>query len=134
RMLLREADSDGMRGLLLNIARVLAFCALGRSFATHGCAAGKGAISAISRAAAVCYAPHRVRIDAIAPDRVRTPVRRRAQDDPAPVEYMRVKQPLPGGLLEPGDIASTALFLLSPAARSITGQVISVDGGWTVSA
>src|SRR5690606_32596843 len=129
-----EPDSDGMRGVLLNMASVLAFSPSARSFATHGYAASKGAIIAMSRSAAAYYAPHGIRINAIAPGLVRTPMSRRAQDDPAIVEYMRVKQPLPGGLLEPGDIASTALFLLSPAARSITGQVISVDGGWTVSA
>jgi len=134
RMLLQEPDSDGMRGVLLNMASVLAFSPSARSFATHGYAASKGAIIAMSRSAAAYYAPHGIRINAIAPGLVRTPMSRRAQDDPAIVEYMRVKQPLPGGLLEPGDIASTALFLLSPAARSITGQVISVDGGWTVSA
>jgi NAD(P)-dependent dehydrogenase (short-subunit alcohol dehydrogenase family) len=46
---------------------------------------------------------------------------------------MRHKQPLPGGLLDADEIAEAALFLLSDAARYITGQVINVDGGWTVS-
>src|SRR5690606_19287991 len=97
-------------------------------------AASKGAVIAMSQSAAAYYAPHGIRINVIAPGLVRTPMSRRAQENPAIVDYMRVKQPLAGDLLEAGDVASAALFLLGPGSRSITGQVLSVDGGWTVSA
>jgi enoyl-[acyl-carrier-protein] reductase (NADH) len=57
----------------------------------------------------------------------------RAQNDPSLLEFMKHKQPLSQSLLESKEIAQVALFLLSDAARNITGQVVAVDGGWTVS-
>jgi NAD(P)-dependent dehydrogenase (short-subunit alcohol dehydrogenase family) len=56
----------------------------------------------------------------------------RAASDPESMVYVAAKQPLAGGLLEPDDIASAALFLLSDDASRITGQVLDVDGGWGV--
>jgi enoyl-[acyl-carrier-protein] reductase (NADH) len=50
------------------------------------------------------------------------------------MEYVAHKQPLTRGLLAADDIARTACFLLGKESSSITGQVITVDGGWTVSA
>ncbi len=49
------------------------------------------------------------------------------------MEFMAHKQPLSGGMLEADDVAQAALFLLSEESRHMTGQVITVDGGWTVS-
>jgi enoyl-[acyl-carrier-protein] reductase (NADH) len=48
-------------------------------------------------------------------------------------EYMTHKQPLTRGLLSAEDVAKTACFLLRRDSSPITGQVITVDGGWTVS-
>jgi NAD(P)-dependent dehydrogenase (short-subunit alcohol dehydrogenase family) len=49
------------------------------------------------------------------------------------MDFMAHKQPLSGAMLEAGDIARAALFLLGEESRHITGQVLAVDGGWTVS-
>jgi NAD(P)-dependent dehydrogenase (short-subunit alcohol dehydrogenase family) len=57
----------------------------------------------------------------------------RAQSDEAILSRMKTKQPLAADLLEPEDVASAAVFLLSDEARHITGQVLGVDGGWAVS-
>ena len=57
----------------------------------------------------------------------------RAASDPETVEFAAWKQPLVGGLLEPEDVADAAAFLLSSEARAITGQVLKVDGGFSVS-
>ena len=57
----------------------------------------------------------------------------RAQGDPRLLEYMAGKQPLTLGLLSPDDIAKTAYFLLRKDSSPITGQVVTVDGGWAVS-
>ena len=47
--------------------------------------------------------------------------------------YAERKQPLAGGFLQAGDIAAAVAWLCGEASSQITGQVIAVDGGWTVS-
>jgi NAD(P)-dependent dehydrogenase (short-subunit alcohol dehydrogenase family) len=69
----------------------------------------------------------------IAPGLVRTPMSRRAQSDEEILEWLKVKQPLAGGMLTPNEVARAALFLLSDEAGQITGQVLQVDAGWSVS-
>ena len=133
RMLAQEPDGDGLRGAILNMASVLAFSPAAPLFATHAYAASKGAVIAMSRSAAAYYAPHGIRINVIAPGLVRTPMSRRAQESPETLDYVRRKQPLVNDLLDARDVAATALFLLGSEARTITGQVLPVDGGWTVS-
>ena len=124
---------DGLRGNILNMASVLGLAPQAQHFATHAYAASKGAILSLSRAMAAYYAPHKIRVNAIAPALVRTPMSRRAQTDPAVLEKMKSKQPLADGLIEPDDVARAALFLLGDGARMITGDVLAVDAGWSVS-
>jgi NAD(P)-dependent dehydrogenase (short-subunit alcohol dehydrogenase family) len=64
---------------------------------------------------------------------VRTPMTARAQANPKIAEYMIHKQPLTKGLLSAEDVARTACFLLRSASGPITGQIVTVDGGWAVS-
>ena len=87
----------------------------------------------MSMAAAAYYAPSGIRVNIIAPGLVRTPMTARAQADPQITEYMLHKQPLSKGLLSAEDVARTACFLLSSSSGPITGQVVTVDGGWAVS-
>jgi len=122
------------RGTILNMASVSSFHPEPVHFAAHAYAAAKGAIEALTVSTASYYARHGIRINAIAPGLVRTPMSLRAQSDPAILEFIRHKQPMTGGILEPEDVARTALFLLSEDSSPITGQILNVDGGWTVSA
>lgn len=133
RMLRQEPGPDGLRGTILNMASVLAFSPQGRHFATHAYAASKGAILALSRAMAATYAPHKIRVNAIAPGLVRTPMSARAQADPEILALMKSKQPLAENLLDAEDVARAAIFLLGPEARAVTGDTLVVDGGWGVS-
>ncbi len=121
------------RGAILNCGSVLARHPQAGHFATVGYAASKGAIEAMSVSAAAYYAPAGIRINVIALGLVRTPMSARAQANPQITEYISHKQPLTRGMLSAEDVAATACFLLGNDSSPITGQIVTVDGGWTVS-
>jgi NAD(P)-dependent dehydrogenase (short-subunit alcohol dehydrogenase family) len=134
REVLRVWTRDSYQGAALNIGSVLAQHPQREHFATVGYAASKGAIEAMTLSAAAYYAPAGIRINVLAPGLVRTPMSARAQGDVGVMKYVAHKQPLTNGLIAPEDIAKTACFLLRKDSSPITGQVITVDGGWAVSA
>ena len=134
REVLRVWSRDSCKGVILNMGSVLAQHPQREHFATAGYAASKGAVEAMTLSAASYYAPAGIRINVIAPGLVRTPMSARAQSDARVLEYIARKQPLTHGLIAPEDIAKTACFLLRKDSIPITGQVITVDGGWAVSA
>ena len=120
------------RGAILNMASVLAFAPERRFFASHAYAASKGAIVSLSKAMASYYAPHGIRVNAIAPALVETPMSQRAGASAEIMAFMRDKQPL-GAMMSAADVAGMAVFLLGDRARAITGTVVTVDAGWCVS-
>lgn len=121
-------------GAILNMGSVLGWSPSPTFFATHVYAAAKSAVLGFSTATAAYYAPHGIRVNVIAPAVVDTPMARRAVQDPAIAAFVRSKQPLDGGRIGvPEDCDGAAVFLLSDSARFITGQVLAVDGGWSVS-
>ena len=124
---------NAQAGVILNCGSVLARHPQPAHFATIGYAASKGAIEAMSLAAAAYYAPNGIRINVVAPGLVRTPMSARAQANPRITAYMTHKQPLTKGMLSAGDVARSACFLLRSDSSPITGQIVTVDGGWTVS-
>ncbi|MBL9139331.1 MAG: SDR family oxidoreductase [Verrucomicrobiales bacterium] len=132
-MLRQPIGPNGLRGSILNMASVLAWSPSPHYFATHAYAASKAAIIGFSRAMAAHYAPERIRINVIAPALVRTPMSQRAQQDSQILDFMKTKQPLVGDLLNAEHVARAALFLLGDDASAITGDVLTVDGGWCVS-
>lgn len=132
-MLQQDINEAGLRGTILNMASVLAFSPEPRHFASHAYAASKGAIISLSKAMASYYAPHKIRVNAIAPALIRTPMSQRAQTNSAIVDLMKIKQPLVEDLIEAEEVAKASLFLLSDESRHITGEVLTVDGGWNVS-
>lgn len=133
REVLRLWNRNSQPGAILNTGSVVAQHPQREHFATVAYAASKGAVEAMTLSAAAYYAPAGIRINVIAPGLVRTPMSARAQNDPRLLEYMAGKQPLTRGLLSPDDIAKTACFLLRKESSPITGQVVTVDGGWAVS-
>lgn len=132
RMLARETDARGHRGAIVHMSSALAAFPDGERFATHAYAASKGAIDSLTRAMASAYAGLGIRVNAVAPGLTRTPMSARAQSDPDLLKLMQARQPLANGLLDPMDVARAALFLLGPNSAMITGQVLYVDGGWSV--
>jgi NAD(P)-dependent dehydrogenase (short-subunit alcohol dehydrogenase family) len=133
RMLAQDPDAAGRRGAVLLMSSVLAWEPSPRHFGTHGYAASKGAIEALMRSASAWYAPHGIRLNAIAPALTATPMSERAQRDEAVLAVARARMPLSGGPIDVADLVGTALWLLSDDARIVTGQVVTVDGGWSVS-
>jgi NAD(P)-dependent dehydrogenase (short-subunit alcohol dehydrogenase family) len=132
-MLGQPVRAAGLRGAVLNMGSVSAFSPEPEHFAAHAYQAAKGAVVSLSLAMAAYYAPHKIRVNVVAPGLVRTPMSRRAQSDAEIMEFIRNKQRLAGGILEPEDVARAAVFLLSDEARHITGEVLTVDGGWRLS-
>ena len=114
------------------MASVLAFAPERKFFASHAYAASKGAIVSLSKAMASYYAPHGIRVNAIAPALVETPMSKRAGENAEIMAFMRDKQPL-GAMMSAADVAGMAVFLLGDRARAITGTVVTVDAGWCVS-
>src|SRR5262249_52037201 len=120
-------------GAILNVASVLAFSPSPRLFDTIAYTAAKGGIIAMSRLAAARYALDGIRVNVIAPGLIDTPMSARAGSDPAILAYLQSKQPLRGGPGLAEDCSDAAAFLCSDGARFVTGAVLPVDGGWSVS-
>lgn len=121
-------------GVVLNMGSVLGCSPAPHHFATHVYAAAKSAINGFTKSCAAYYAPHNIRFNVVAPALVETPMAQRAVANDDIMQYVRHKQPLAGGRAGlPQDLDGAVVFLLSDAARYITGQVLAVDGGWSVS-
>lgn len=122
----------GQRGVILNMASILGLHPEPKHFAAIGYAAAKGGIIAMTRAAAAFYAPKQIRINAIAPALVHTPMSARASENSAILKFIKQKQPLSGGMILVADAAAASVFLLTDASRAITGEVLEVDAGWNL--
>ncbi len=126
------ARGSATRGSIVLVSSVLASHPVPELFGTHAYAAAKGGIEALGRAMAATYARDGIRVNVVAPGLTETPMATRAAADPATTAFAAVKQPLVGGFVGPEDVAGAGLFLLSDEAAAITGQVLAVDGGWSV--
>src|SRR5688572_24391306 len=121
-------------GSILNMSSVLGFSPSPHFFATHAYAAAKAAVVGFTKSAAAYYAPMGIRLNVLAPALVATPMSQRAQGDSEVLAFIATKQPLDGGRIgQPGDLDAAAVYFMSDAAKFVTGQVLAVDGGWSVS-
>ena len=132
RMLAQPPNSSGTRGSILLMGSVTATDPAPEFFATHAYAAAKGAINALMVTMAATSLPDRIRVNVIAPGLTATPMAGRAAGDRAIRAYAARKQPLAGEMMDPDEVAQAAVFLLSDESRTITGQLLKVDGGWSV--
>ena len=114
------------RGAIVNIASING---LRGKFGQANYAASKGGLIAFTRAVAKELARERVRVNAVAPGFIDTPMTRAL---PEPVLAQARAEAVLGRLGDPADIAHAVLFLVSPLASHITGQVLVVDGGQTI--
>lgn len=121
-------------GAIVNVASVLAWSPSPTYFATHVYAAAKAGIIGLSKSVAAHYASANIRCNVLAPGLIQTPMSQRAAGDEKIMKFIATKQPLDGGRIgRPDDLDAAVVYLLSDVSRFVTGQVLAVDGGWTLS-
>lgn len=91
-------------------------------------ATAKGAINGLVLAAAATYAPRNIRVNAVAPGLVDTPLASKITSSELALKASTAMHPL-GRIGKPDDVASAICWLLDPATTWVTGQIISIDGG-----
>src|SRR5699024_8504354 len=125
-----EQHLKANRGAIVNIASKTALTGQGN---TSGYCASKGGQLALTREWAAALCEHGVRVNAVIPAEVATPMYERwldVFDDPAAARaHITARIPLGRRMTQPEEIADSAVFLLSPRASHTTGQWLVVDGG-----
>jgi len=92
--------------------------------------AAKHAVIGLTKAAAVEYAGHGIRINALAPGLVQTPMTKDWYDDPQMRQFFIANTPL-GRFAQPEEVANMVLYLCSDTASFAVGQTFTIDGGYT---
>lgn len=134
RAAIRHFLKEKQPGSILNMGSVLGYSPAPKYFYTHAYAAAKAAIIGFSKSLASYYAKDNIRVNVLAPALTETPMARRAAGDEEILGYIKTKQPLDDGRISnPKDLDLAACFFLSDQSGFTTGQVLAVDGGWTVS-
>ena len=113
-------------GKIVNIASLLSFQG---GIRVPSYAAAKSGVAGVTKALANELAPHGIQVNALAPGYIATNNTAALQADAA--RNRQILERIPAGRWgNPQDIAGAAVFLASPAADYVTGQVLAVDGGW----
>jgi NAD(P)-dependent dehydrogenase (short-subunit alcohol dehydrogenase family) len=121
-------------GTILNMGSVLGYSPSPAFFSTHAYAAAKSAIIGFTKSIAAYYAKDNIRVNVIAPALVETPMAQRAANDDTILSFIKTKQPLDGGRIgQPEDLDGLAIYFMSEQSKFTTGQVVAVDGGWSIS-
>ncbi len=107
---------------------VLATSPVKEHFTTHAYATSKAALEGLVRVSATSFLNEKIRINAVAPGLVDTPMAKRAGEDPVIQKFTAAKQPLAGGQLPATALTSAYLYLIDN--QYVTGEVLTVDGGW----
>ena len=115
-------------GAIVNTASMLSF--FGGAL-VPGYAASKGGVAQLTKSLALAYAADKIRVNAVAPGWIATPLTQALQDDPERSGTILSRTPL-GRWGTPEDVACCVAFLCSPAAAFMTGIILPVDGGYLV--
>jgi NAD(P)-dependent dehydrogenase (short-subunit alcohol dehydrogenase family) len=124
----RHMIAAGRGGAIVSTGSIMSFSG-GGLYPNISYQTTKGALVNMTRALAVEWAPHGIRVNAVAPTWTRTPFIEPLLAQPELVARIKALTPL-GRLAEPEEVAAAILFLASPAASMITGVTLPVDGGF----
>jgi len=134
RAAVKQLLAQGKGGSILNMGSVLGFSPSPDYFSTHAYAATKAAAIGFTKSCAAYYAKNNIRFNLLAPALVETPMAQRAAQDDEILGFIRHKQPLDGGRIgKSSDLDEAAIYFLSQGSSFVTGQVLAIDGGWSVS-
>lgn len=114
-------------GCIVNVASILSFFGGGL---VPAYSASKGGIAQLTRSLAIAYAAEGVRVNAVAPGWVETPLTHALREDDTRNQAILARTPM-ARWGDPAEIADTVVFLCSPAARFMTGAIVVVDGGYS---
>ena len=123
-----RAGLKARQGSIVNTASMLSFFGGGL---TPGYSASKGGVAQLTKSLAIAYAVDGIRVNAVAPGWIATPLTQALQDDATRSAQIVGRTPM-GRWGQPEDVAEPVLFLASSAARFITGVVLPVDGGYLI--
>ena len=115
-------------GSIVNTASMLAFFGGGL---VPGYSASKGGIAQLTKSLAIAYAADGIRVNAVAPGWIATPLTAALRDDPARNDPILARTPMKRWG-EPAEVAAGIVFLASPLAGFVTGAVLVIDGGYLV--
>lgn len=115
-------------GAIVNIASMLSIFGGGL---VPGYAASKGGISQLTKSLAIAYAPEGIRVNAVAPGWIATPLTGALRDDKDRSGAILSRTPL-GRWGEPAEVADAIIYLVSPMARFVVGTTLVVDGGYSI--
>ena len=124
----RQMIAGDRGGAIVNVASIMGLSG-GGLYPNISYQTSKGALVNMTRALAIEWAPHRVRVNAVAPTYVRTRLIAPLLEKPEMVARIEAMTPL-RRLAEPEEVAAAICFLASPAAAMITGHTLPVDGGF----
>ena len=126
--------SRNREGVILNMGSVLSNFPSPTYFSTHAYAAAKAAVTGFIKTTAAYYAKNNIRINGLYPALVETPMSQRAAQNDTILHFIKTKQPLDGGRIGlPEDLDGAAIYFMSNYAKFTTGQILLVDGGWSIS-
>ena len=117
------------QGCIVNMASMLSFFGGG---AVPAYSASKGGVAQLTKSLAIAYAPDGIRVNAIAPGWIATPLTQSLTENAARTEQILLRTPL-RRWGTPEEVAGPVVFLASQAARFMTGVVLPVDGGYLIS-